>query len=47
MFLMFASSKPSPIPAKNRLLAALPLEEYERLFPDLECVSSRTPFNQV
>lgn len=36
---MSASSKPPPIPAKNRLLAALPLEEYERLFPDLECVS--------
>jgi CRP-like cAMP-binding protein len=35
---MFVSSVPS-IPAKNRLLAALPLEEYELLLPNLETVS--------
>lgn len=35
---MFVSSVPG-IAAKNRLLTALPLEEYERLLPNLETVS--------
>lgn len=34
----FVSSVPG-IAAKNRLLAALPLEEYERFLPNLETVS--------
>lgn len=34
-----SESKLPPLPAKNRLLAALPVEEYEALFPHLEQVS--------
>ncbi|MBD2309359.1 Crp/Fnr family transcriptional regulator [Chroococcidiopsis sp. FACHB-1243] len=34
-----SASNPPPIPAKNRLLAALPVEEYEALFPHLEQIS--------
>lgn len=39
------SAKDPRDPAKNRLLAALPLEEYERLLPKLESVS--LPLKQV